>query len=78
MSSLGSPSTLFLAKKGVYEVQRSLRFNLEDNTYLGRTSASASSTFTLSLWLKRGISNTNDNRFQFIFAAGNYGLYFYR
>tara|TARA_E500000318_G_scaffold81240_1_gene76487 strand:+ start:397 stop:3063 length:2667 start_codon:yes stop_codon:yes gene_type:complete len=78
MSSLGSPNSFFLAGKKAYEVDRSLRFNLADSTYLGRTSASASSTFTLSLWLKRGICNTNDNRFQYIFAAGNYGLLFQR
>ena len=63
---------------GAADIQRSLRFTIDDSTYLGRTSASASSTFTLSLWLKRGICTANDSRWQYIFAAGNNGLYFER
>ena len=38
MSSLGSPSTFFLAKKKAYEVERSLRFDPND-TYIERTSS---------------------------------------
>ena len=63
---------------GAAKIQRSLRFTIDDSTYLGRTSASASSTFTLSLWLKRGICTVADSRWQYIFAAGNNGLYFER
>ena len=63
---------------GAADIQRSLRFTIDDSTYLGRTSASASSTFTLSLWLKRGICTVDDSRWQYIFAAGNNGLYFER
>ena len=37
MSSLGSPSTFFLAKKEAYEVERSLRFNTSDAAYLNKT-----------------------------------------
>jgi len=55
MSSLGSPSTLFLAKKKAYEVERSLRFNDNDSAELERTPSSASNrkTFTFSFWVKR-------------------------
>ena len=63
---------------GSADIQRSLRFNIDDSAYLGRTSASASSTFTLSLWLKRGMVLAGDSRWQYIFAAGNNGLYFER
>jgi len=69
MSSLGSPSTLFLAKKGAYEIKRSLRFNDDDNAYLNRTPSSTGNrtTFTLSLWIKRA---SNLDEFQRIFEAG--------
>ena len=53
MSSLGSPSTFFLAKKEAYEVERSLRFNDGDNAHLSRTPSSASNrkTWTISTWV---------------------------
>ena len=55
MSSLGSPSTFFLAKKKAYEVERSLRFDPND-TYMERTSSGGNrKTFTISLWFKLGI-----------------------
>ena len=55
MSSLGSPSTLFLAKKKAYEVERSLRFNKSDLAYLGRTPSSTGNqkVWTWSCWFKR-------------------------
>jgi len=56
MSSLGSPSTLFLAKKGAYEVDRSLRINSDDSAYLRKSdfgSPDSSTTFTFSAWIKR-------------------------
>jgi hypothetical protein len=56
MSSLGSPSTLFLAKKGAYEVDRSLRINSNDSAYLRKSdfgSPDSSTTFTFSAWIKR-------------------------
>ena len=41
MSSLGSPNPFFIAGKKAYEVERSLRFNDNDNTaYLSRTPSS--------------------------------------
>ncbi len=65
MSSLGSPSPFFLAGKKAYEVERSLRFNRNDNAYLTRTPSSAGNrkTFTFSAWVKlgqTGISTSND------------------
>ena len=57
MSSLGSPSTLFLAKKGAYTIERSLRFNDGDNPYLNKTFSGAGNTktFTISFWFKMGL-----------------------
>jgi hypothetical protein len=45
---------------GGYEIQRSLRFNSADGTYLGRTPASASNrrTWTWSGWVKRSALGT--------------------
>ena len=63
MSSLGSPNPFFIAGKKAYEVERSLRFNDDDDTYLQRTVSSSSNrkTFTFSFWVKRanlGITTT--------------------
>jgi len=56
MSSLGSPSTLFLAKKKAYEVERSLRFNDNDTAYLSRNFGTGGNRkkWTFSAWIKRG------------------------
>jgi len=55
MTSIGSPSPFFLAGKKAYEVERSLRFNSGDNTYLARTPSSTTSrtTWTYSTWIKK-------------------------
>ena len=55
MSSLGSPNPFFIAGKKAYEVERSLRFNDDDDTNLNRTPSSAGNrrTFTYSSWIKR-------------------------
>ena len=55
MSSLGSPSTFFLAKKKAYEVERSLRFVSDNSAYLDRTPSGDGNrkTFTISFWVKR-------------------------
>ena len=37
MSSLGSPNPFFIAGKKAYEVERSLRFNDDDSTYLRKS-----------------------------------------
>ena len=52
-----------------FTVDRSLRFNDDDNAYLNRTPGGASNrtTFTLSVWLKRAF---NLDEFQRIFEAG--------
>ena len=65
MSSLGSPSTLFLAKKEAYTVQRSLRFNDDDSANLTKTPSSAGNrkTFTYSCWFKRGNLGTQSGAF---------------
>ena len=89
MSSLGSPSTFFLAKKEAYEVERSLRFNDGDNAHLSRTPSSASNrkTWTISAWVKRGaltgttqvmfhaFDGSASRRFQFAFNGDNKLLY---
>jgi hypothetical protein len=69
MSSLGSPNPFFIAGKKAYEIERSLRFNDDDSTYLNRTPSSVSNrtTFTLSVWIKRA---SNLDEFQRIFEAG--------
>ena len=56
MSSLGSPSTFFLAKKKAYEIERSLRFNDNDTAYLNKTFGSGGNRkkWTFSAWIKRG------------------------
>ncbi len=61
MSSLGSPSPFFLAGKKAYAVDRSLRFNDNDNPKLTRTPSSGGNqkTWTLSIWLKRGNLGTS-------------------
>ena len=55
MTSIGSPSPFFLAGEKAYEVERSLRFNSGDNTYLARTPSSTTSrtTWTYSTWIKK-------------------------
>ena len=53
MSSLGSPSPFFLAGKKAYAVDRSLRFNRADSTYIQRTSSTGNQrTWTVSFWMK--------------------------
>jgi hypothetical protein len=63
---------------GGYEIQRSLRFNSADSTYLNRTPASAGNlrTWTWSAWVKRG-SLTSASGFAFFNQGGvstNYTL----
>ncbi len=64
MSSIGSPSPFFFGGKKAYEVERSLRFNDDDDTYLQRTVSSTSNrkTFTISAWIK---PSETDSRFFF-------------
>ena len=65
MSSLGSPNPFFIAGKKAYEIERSLRFNDDDNAYLNRTPSSASNrkTWTISAWVKRGNISTATTMF---------------
>ena len=64
MSSIGSPSPFFFGGKKAYAVDRSLRFNDDDDTYLQRTVSSTSNrkTFTISAWIK---PSETDSRFFF-------------
>ena len=57
------------AVDSAFTVDRSLRFNDDDNAYLNRTPSGASNrtTFTLSAWVKRA---SNLDEFQRIFEAG--------
>ena len=55
MSSLGSPNPLLFGAAKDYEIERSLRFNPSDDTYLSRTfgTNSSNTTKTFSCWIKR-------------------------
>ena len=69
MSSLGSPNPFFIAGKKAYEVERSLRFNDDDSTYLNRTPSGDGNrkTWTWSAWIKRA----NIGSRQILFSADN-------
>ena len=58
------------AAAGGYQIERSLRFNASDSSYLSRTPSSAGNqkTFTFSTWLKLSDIGTGK---QTIFSAGN-------
>ena len=79
MSSLGSPSTLFLAKKKAYEVERSLRFNKSEYHYLTRTPSSTGNqkVWTFSAWIKR-TNLVNNNHYIYSAHSGSdyFSLYF--
>ena len=64
MTSIGSPSPFFFGGKKAYAVDRSLRFNDDDDTNLQRTVSSTSNrkTFTVSAWIK---PSRTDSRFFF-------------
>ena len=53
---------------GAAKIQRSLRFNSEDTTYLNRTPSSASNrkTWTWSSWVKRAQASGGSNRYMFM------------
>ena len=53
---------------GAAKIQRSLRFNSEDTTYLNRTPSSASNrkTWTWSSWVKRDQASAGTNRYMFM------------
>ena len=55
---------------GAAKIQRSLRFNSADTTYLNRTPSSASNrkTWTWSSWVKRDQASAGTNRY--LFMAG--------
>ena len=63
MSSIGSPSPFFIAGTKSYEIERSLRFNRNDNSYLSRTPSSAGNrkTWTYSVWFKLGQNGVNSS-----------------
>ncbi|CAB5219835.1 SPRY domain containing protein [uncultured Caudovirales phage] len=62
-------TTVVTLTNGKYPVQKSLRFRSSASAYLNRTPASASNrtTFTYSVWFKRGILNTDQD----LFVAGS-------
>ena len=64
MTSIGSPSPFFFGGKKAYAVDRSLRFNDDDDTNLQRTVSSTSNrkTFTVSAWIK---PSRTDSKFFF-------------
>ena len=70
---------------GDYQIERSLRFTAADSTYLSRTSSGVVSTYTLSMWVKRGRATVEDSIWQVPFDSngssqngGNSGFYFKR
>ncbi len=65
MTSIGSPSPFFLAGKKAYAVDRSLRFNRADSTYVTRSVSSTGNrkTWTVSFWMKFcGVTLNNSQR----------------
>ena len=71
---LGNPFFLNAGAAGGYQISRSLRFNSADSAYLSRTMSSASSTYTLSMWVKRSVLTSN---YDYLFSSGNAGIAFY-
>ena len=75
MSSLGSPSPFFLSGKKAYTVERSLRFNDDDNAYLQRQPSSSTSgssqKITISFWIKIGNIPSGTNGGTFFGSSGN-------
>ena len=55
-----------------YKIERSLRFNSADSSFLSNTFSSASTTYTFSCWIKLGELNT----YEYIFSSGLSGLAF--
>ena len=69
MSIPGAASPLFIgaaAEAGPFQINRSLRFNSGDTSYLNRTPSSASNrrTWTWSAWVKRSGIGANDDIFK--------------
>ena len=60
------------------QISRSLRFNSADVAYLNRTPASAGNlkTWTISLWVKLGVLDTNRVLFSAISGSNEHTLYF--
>ena len=72
MSSLGSPSPFFLAGKKAYEVDRSLRFNRNDTTYLQATLGDGNEDkWTWSGWVKKTVNGQHQN----LFSSGSDVVY---
>ncbi len=68
MSSLGSPNPFFLGGKKAYEVDRSLRFNRDDDAYLQATLGNSDlNKWTLSIWVKKPVNGEH----QAIFSSGD-------
>ena len=69
MSIPGAASPLFIgaaAEEAAFQIDRSLRFNSGDTSYLNRTPSSASNrrTWTWSAWVKRSGIGANDDIFK--------------
>ena len=59
---------------GAYEVANSCRFNIADSTQLTKAvSSSATTKYTLSLWVKRGLISTSAAN-RFFVSTGGSGL----
>ena len=53
-------------------LDQSLKFNAGDAQYLSRTYGAASTTYTVSMWVKRGVLST----YQYLWSSNNNGLAF--
>ena len=81
MSSIGSPSPFFLAGKKAYEVERSLRFNNSDSTYLNRTQSTSPTNDkkgTLSFWIKKSDLGRNQHFYNVYTDGNNRGFLYFR
>jgi len=59
---------------GGYEIERSLRFNAPDSSYLSRTPSSAGNltTWTMSVWVKNTLSFYGTSQYPALFGADDY------
>ena len=66
----GSRFPITLGGGGGYSVNKSLRFRGSASAYLNRTASASISTYTVSMWVKRGTLTSN---YQYLFSHPNSG-----
>ena len=60
-------------ESGGYNIDRSLRFRSSASAYLSRTLSGPPSTYTMSMWVKRGKISSD----MYLWGSGSYGLFLY-